>query len=406
MTPATQSTNLENTARHRQGYAGGWLLVGLAMVKIYLGLPVGFSRNPFALVYLIFLDPINFGPLFLWGLLGTAAALRQPWGWYVLVVTGASGCGFFLILGVFILVGGIGAGFYFVAFIPPILAWFIYFYKRRVMFGAKKRWQWFERNFPDFVGPEEDSSPTQVRLPNQEHTSKEQPTEQERTPGGDMAQRQAPVSRKYLHIALRLAIFTALFAALVIANLYEAGRPVTGLIITAGFILAFCLMRGRRLRVGIIVLAIPIFWIMGAFFLMTRPGYVSFSAPSPDSRVVAEIYEPPKFIDRNFVVRLTTKNRWGIPQYKRLFVSPDEGWPPTERLLWSKDGRYLLLLGKSISTISIESCLDSGECLYLLVDTEQDIVYSNASQLRERRPFSVNDLSGIEFGESFTSLSQ
>ncbi len=211
-----------------------------------------------------------------------------------------------------------------------------------------------------------------------------------------------PAGRRVQRIAIRIGIFTALYAALEVNTLYDGSRFVAPLIIAIAFFLAYYFTSRLWLKRVILALAILFLVPLATLVFFTRPPYVSVSAPSPDGRVVAEIYEPPRTIDRNFVVRLKTKGRWGISRYKDYFRSPDEGLPPTERLLWSKDGRYLLLLGtrESLYTVRKEACLSSGECLYLLVDTEKDVVYTNAS-VRDPHPFSVDDLSGIDFGESF-----
>jgi hypothetical protein len=212
---------------------------------------------------------------------------------------------------------------------------------------------------------------------------------------------QTPLGSRVVRVARRLGIFAVLYAALQVNNLFIDSDLAAVLILATAFSLAYYFTSRRWLRGVILALAIPFFLLLGMNLLR-----VSASARSPDGRVLAEVYELPSFLDRNFIVRIKTKGRWGIPQYKDYFRSPDEGLPPTERLLWSKDGRYLLLLGdrKSLLTVEKEACLSSGECLYLLVDTEKDVVYTNA-RARDPRPFSVDDLSGIDFGESFTSVS-
>jgi hypothetical protein len=120
---------------------------------------------------------------------------------------------------------------------------------------------------------------------------------------------------------------------------------------------------------------------------------VTTAAPSPDGEQVAELVDRRlSFGDRNFTVRL--KSRWlGIvPWYRHMFESPDEQPSEgTERFLWSKDGRYLLLLGKDFLVVRPEACLASGEWLYLLVDTTTNAVSSRAT---------IKDIAGTDFGES------
>jgi hypothetical protein len=368
MTPPTQSTNLENTARHRQGYALGWFLVVFAIINM---MRAAITEDPAIIVPVVAV----------WGLVGSAAALRRAWGWYVLVVSSALGSVAFLILGV----GGIAArvqeGFLFVVLTPVALAWFVYFYDRRVLFGVNTRWRWVEYTVAKLVGQGEAFSDRDV-IP---------------------SSRQPPVSQLYVCIAITLGFFIALCTPVAVAS-QEFSYHFVLLLITVAYILAFCFARrGERLPIA---LSSPLFLLfMAGSFGMVRPGYVSVSAPSPDGRVVAEVYERKRWIDYNFDVRLKAKWLGVIPTSRRVFRSPDEGPPEAERLLWSKDGRYLLHLGTRFFGRREEARLASGEYLYLLVDTEQDIVYTNAG-VRDARHFSVDDLSSIAFGESFTPLSQ
>ena len=128
-----------------------------------------------------------------------------------------------------------------------------------------------------------------------------------------------------------------------------------------------------------------------AWLLMMRAAYVSAETLSPDTTTTAEIFELPQFVDRNFQVRLKTYRRNFIPSRRVVFQSPDEGAPPgTERLIWSQDGRYLLLVGKKVFPRKRE-CLSTGELLYLLYDNQKGIVSSSG--------LSLADLSGIDFTE-------
>ena len=95
------------------------------------------------------------------GLLAMAAVLRKPWGWYVLLVVNLLGFISFSALGVYafffaLLYQVMGDPSPFFAFVAVLnVSWFVYFYRRRSMFGAKGRWRWYERTFPRLVGPEE-----------------------------------------------------------------------------------------------------------------------------------------------------------------------------------------------------------------------------------------------------------
>lgn len=230
-------------------------------------------------------------------------------------------------------------------------------------------------------------------------------------------EKQTSLGRRCVRVALRLAIFAALFAALKVNVHFEGNGLISLLIILAAFFLAFYFTSREWLKIVIVSLAAWFLYFLVFIRPLVRESRVSTAAISPDGRVVAEIFEPGGFmaIDRNFIVRLNREGR-----YTDYFRSPDEGRPPAESLLWSKDGRYLLLLGtrKTLYTVRNEACLSSGECLYLLVDTDKGVVYANtrdgsnarvfrnSHSIRNPRPFSVDDLSGIDFGESFTLLSQ
>lgn len=109
--------------------------------------------------------PVDPGPSILlalfYALLAAAAAVRQPWGWHVLLGVHTATIVFTILIAAASLLSGgsnsiwIGPLFAGYAFVSAL--WFIYFYKRRTRFGAKGRWKWFERAFPSFVGPEEET---------------------------------------------------------------------------------------------------------------------------------------------------------------------------------------------------------------------------------------------------------
>lgn len=73
--------------------------------------------------------------------------------------------------------------------------------------------------------------------------------------------------------------------------------------------------------------------------------YIAVSAPSPDGQVVAELVETGLFVDRHFLVRLTTYWLGFLPVSREIYESPDEGPRGGERFLWSRDGRHVLLVG-------------------------------------------------------------
>ncbi len=168
------------------------------------------------------------------------------------------------------------------------------------------------------------------------------------------------------------------------------------------FLAAIVLSPWQRLRGVLLVLAVAVLGFLAIPVLLLREPYVSLSAPSQDGRIVAEVKELLGWIDFNFEVRL--KRHWLglIPRYETLFRSPDEGPPGAERLLWSKDGRHLLLVGTRFLAMREEACLASGDWLYLLVDTQARTIHTNSKQVRDPQPFSIEGLRAIDFGVPLT----
>lgn len=107
--------------------------------------------------------------------------------------------------------------------------------------------------------------------------------------------------------------------------------------------------------------------------------YVSLRAESPNGQYAVEIVELPADIDRNFQVRLRY-----IPGKLALSVllSPDEGRPGTERIVWSKDSTRFVLLGRNFSVEPHARPGGTNEALYLLYDVTSGSAWCNASQKR------------------------
>jgi hypothetical protein len=211
-----------------------------------------------------------------------------------------------------------------------------------------------------------------------------------------------PVGRRWVRVALKLGVFAVLIAAL-LANVYLEGNGLTSFIIVLTAVLLGCFFASDMyLKIVLAALASVMTLLLPFVLMLMAQAYVSLSAPSPDGRIVAEVHEVPAFGERHFVVSLKTKDQEGTTHYKDVFRSPDQGPPESECLLWSTDGRYLLFLGTGLGAMRQEAYLPSGEVLYLLVDTEKDIVYYNTTQVRPERPFTVDDLAEIEFGVSIT----
>jgi hypothetical protein len=185
-----------------------------------------------------------------------------------------------------------------------------------------------------------------------------------------------------------------LLGAAAIAEAFEIGSWIAVPIGVLALRLGIPLDSRSWIRPALTALVVALVILAGMRVLVGMP-YVAISVPSPDGRVVAELVETYRFIDRRFEIRLTTRWLGVIPRRRTLFQSPDEGGPGGERLLWSRDGRYVLLVGPNLFAVA-EACLASGHKLYLLADASMGSVRVNATQTRHTR-FSVEDLAGMDF---------
>lgn len=118
---------------------------------------------------------------------------------------------------------------------------------------------------------------------------------------------------------------------------------------------------------------------------------VTASAAAPDGRMVVQLVDPGRLMDRNFIIRLRGSSGW----WRQVWASPDEDLPGGERFVWSRDGRHVLLIGPKFFALP-ESCLASGEFLYLHLDAKTGAIRNNATQSTGPR-FALADLAGIEF---------
>ena len=153
-------------------------------------------------------------------------------------------------------------------------------------------------------------------------------------------------------------------------------------------------IRRRSCLTAILVLGLLIAFFAAFFALITWP-VVTTAATSPDGALRAEIVDRRlHFSDRNFRLRIVDAKG----QAKVVFRSPDEspGGTGQERLLWSSDGRRLLLIGRRF-WVRGEAKLESGESLYLLYDVPSGRVWCNADV--EGTPFGEQELAGYDFGE-------
>lgn len=132
--------------------------------------------------------------------------------------------------------------------------------------------------------------------------------------------------------------------------------------------------------------------VVSIFWKRSEPT-IPVSSQSPDKSVSVSIVESVGQLDRNFEVVLETASELRVKRV--IFKSPDEGLPGTERFLWSKDSRYLLLTGQKLF-VEEEDILPNGERLYLLYDQRTDLLKCNAAQARHPH-FKLADLKSIDW---------
>jgi hypothetical protein len=149
--------------------------------------------------------------------------------------------------------------------------------------------------------------------------------------------------------------------------------------------------------------------ILIVFLLSGGCGTRKQSAPdtqarSPDGRFVLTIHELTR-ADYTFQVVLSETAPGQAPTSTRLYSSPDEGPRGTERILWSKDGRHALIVGKQFgvrpeavlpsSLRSTQPGVSSAEAAYLLYNTDTRQVWCNSSQQTNFPHFSTNEVARI-----------
>ncbi len=128
---------------------------------------------------------------------------------------------------------------------------------------------------------------------------------------------------------------------------------------------------------------------------------VTTSRLSPDETMRAFLVESFTHC-RNFDVRLEHKRRGAGPA-RVIFRSPDEGHPiGTERFIWSKDSKWLLLVGRHFCTREAPR-LASGETLYLLYNVKTGEVRCNSHQQSEHASFTLGDLEQLSFEDPLQS---
>ncbi len=119
---------------------------------------------------------------------------------------------------------------------------------------------------------------------------------------------------------------------------------------------------------------------------------------SPDETLRARLVEvsPTWSIDRNFRIDLESLIDGTT---KTIFHSPDEGRPAgSERLIWSKDGKRLLVVGRHCY-VKDDLFLDNGDQLYFLHDIPSGKSWLNSDGNSDLPPLRAGTIEGIEFTE-------
>lgn len=130
---------------------------------------------------------------------------------------------------------------------------------------------------------------------------------------------------------------------------------------------------------------------------------------SPDGRYSIHLIEiqpnHPLRLDRNFRLELVQVEASGEPVASSrdiLFESPDEGPAGTERFIWSKDGMYVLLVGREFFVDrELPTAGEEGEHAYLLYHVPTRRLWVNARQISpdQFEPLTEHVLREIEFAE-------
>ena len=123
---------------------------------------------------------------------------------------------------------------------------------------------------------------------------------------------------------------------------------------------------------------------------------------SPDETIRAQLIEvsPPWYLDRNVSLRLEDR---ASGRTTSLMPHLDgQGHPEgTERLIWSKDGAWLLLVGRHFF-VREDLFLDNGDQPYFLhhLPSRRSWINSDlAGRMTDLPPLKAEQLAGIEFTE-------
>lgn len=149
------------------------------------------------------------------------------------------------------------------------------------------------------------------------------------------------------------------------------------------------LVRGIRTIVVVITAT-----IMGYLLRYFTESEVFIRLISPDQKYEAVLTSNKKIQDPHLILLLRNRSTGLV---RKVFETPDEGAPVgTERLIWNRNGKWLLLVGREFY-VNDEAVLPSGELLYLLYNVETRELLCNSNQQNDYKPFGIEELNGLGF---------
>ncbi len=170
----------------------------------------------------------------------------------------------------------------------------------------------------------------------------------------------------------------------------------------------------RALILLSMIFAFCLGWVLGILAGINEDKFKTTVARlSPNEAWIAELGEPQIWFnpDRYVTIRLKrlydenhrplSEHRPG-GNWKFLYQSMDEGRPEgTERLIWSKDGTKLLVVGRHFF-VKKDLFLDNGDQLYFLHDVPSGKGWSNADKSEGFPQLTAAMIEGVEFTEPVT----
>lgn len=155
--------------------------------------------------------------------------------------------------------------------------------------------------------------------------------------------------------------------------------------------------KGLTIAAGLGLSALAGFGLAITYQRITAGRTTTTTRLSPDETIRARLVEtsPSWGLDRNFQVRL---EYLAEGKQAAIYRSPDEGRPEgTERLIWSKDGTMLLVVGRHFF-VKDDLFLDNGDQLYFLHHLPSGKSWSNADQ-SHLPPLKAEQVRGVAFTE-------